>query len=89
MNQGITQAIVLPTEKFKQHQKTERIALFNPDGTPIGPTSDTGETLLLTGYESSLTEHPDNISSEDTANAAFAKLEARIAELEANVKPSK
>jgi hypothetical protein len=85
MNQKVTQVIVVPAKDFREHQGTERMSLFNEDGSPLGPVSDTGETLLMTGYEPSLSDHPDNVGPEDTANAAVAKLESRIADLEASI----
>jgi hypothetical protein len=82
MQQGITQAIIVAKDKFRANQTTERIALFDEDRNPIGPNSDTGESVLLTGYEP---QEAANLEPEDTVNVAFAKLEARIAELEAKV----
>jgi len=85
MNQKVTQVIVVPAKDFREHQGTERMSLFNEDGSPLGPVSDTGETLLMTGYESG---ESGDVSAEDTVNSAVAKLEARLEALEAQLKTS-
>jgi hypothetical protein len=83
MQQGITQAIVVPKTTFRPSQAVERIALFTPDGEPVGPTQDTGETLFMTGYAD---HEAGAVDPGDSANVAIAKLEARIAKLEAEDK---
>jgi hypothetical protein len=75
-NQKVTQAIVVASSAIgPPSQGVERIALYNPDGTPITTAADTGATVVLTGY-SAQAKAP--VGATDTVNQAIAKLEARI-----------
>lgn len=57
----------------------DKIALFNPDGTPFTSSegvSQTGADILLTGFE--LPEDSSTVSEEDSVNLAFGKIENQI-----------
>jgi hypothetical protein len=77
MGQKVTQAVVVPTTTQNPTQGTELIQLFNPDGTAFGVDN---PDMIMTGY----TAHAaGNVAATDTLLVAIAKLEARIATLEA------
>jgi hypothetical protein len=78
--QKVTQALVV-TGPINPTQDVERIALFNSDGTPVTfDGTETGAQVLMTGYTA---QSAGNVAATDTVNHAVAKLEARIAALEA------
>jgi hypothetical protein len=78
-NQKTTQAVVATQPALNDHHGVEQIALFDSAGNPI-PLPQTAATFLLTGY----TAHAvGNVAAGDTLLVAIAKLEARIAVLEA------
>ena len=83
LNQAVTQAVVTTQSEINQSQVTERIAFFDEDGNVVDVTgggSATGASVVLTGYESGSS---GDVAATDSVNAAIAKLEARIAALEA------
>lgn len=77
-SQSVTQAILVSQSKLSKTQSIEQFALFDSAGVPITPYNPT--KIVLTGY----TSHAVGaISATDTLLIAIAKLEARIAVLEA------
>ena len=83
LNQAVTQAVVTTQSEINQSQVTERIAFFDEDGNPVNvadAAAPTGASVTLTGYESGSS---GDVAATDSVNAAIAKLEARIAALEA------
>lgn len=80
--QKTTQAMIVPGTTLNPLQGTERIALYDASGNPITlpQAADTASSVLMTGY----TAHAvGNVAAGDTVDVAIAKLEARIAVLEA------
>lgn len=82
-HQVVTQAIVVEGRAPRRNMTYERISLFDVNGDPISLTPaapQTGATVPLTGYAAHAV---GNVAAGDSANVAIAKLEARIAALEA------
>lgn len=80
-NQPVRQMTPVLLTSAKPNQPIEKLGLLKADGTPFDPSvAPTAGQILLTGY----TAHAVGaLSATDTSNVAFAKLEARIAALEA------
>lgn len=77
-DQDVKQIVVSQTT-MDSNQISEKAALFNEAGTPVGyftEESVTGADVLLTGYTSG-TATP--VAASDTANQAIAKVEAQAA----------
>jgi hypothetical protein len=81
-NLGVTQAQLVSATSMREHQTVEQIALFDSTGTPVvlPAVAQTGNTVLMTGYTSHAV---GSVAAGDTVDVAVAKLEARIAALEA------
>lgn len=81
LNQPTRQFTIIDISRGVPFQPTERVAFLDASGNPINPSHpDTGASVLMTGY----TAHAvGSVAAGDTANVAVAKLEARIAALEA------
>jgi hypothetical protein len=79
MTQAVTQAILVVQPSMQNGKATEKIALFDSAGNPV-TMPEIGSAILLTGYT---THAVGSVLATDTVNVAIAKLEARIAVLEA------
>jgi hypothetical protein len=80
-NQKVTQAVVVSQAIMSPSQGVEQLALFNVDGSVLSVAPDTGATVLLTGYTTTTGVHA--LAAGDSVNAAMAKIESRLAILEA------
>lgn len=78
------QGVVSDQASMNPKQQSVRFALFKEDGSPVDlgsvGTEPTGAQVVLTGYSG---QSAANVAATDTINHAIAKLEARIAALEA------
>lgn len=78
--QKVMPAVIDQGGQIDPNQTQLRLALFDMAGNPIDLTTDTGAEVLLTGY----TPHAVGaVIATDSVNIAIAKLEARVAALEA------
>lgn len=79
-NQPTRQFTIIDLSKGIPFQPVEKVGFLDASGNPINPShADTGASVLLTGY----TAHAAGaLAAADTANQAFAKLEARVIALE-------
>jgi len=81
-NQPTRQVVPVTAARPIAGQPFEQMAFFSAAGVPLSGigVADTGATVVLTGYAAHAV---GNVAATDTANVAIAKLEARIAALEA------
>lgn len=87
MHQKVETAIVVSNGEIDPSQASTQLALFTTAGAPINldetdAVPQTGANVLLTGYTAGAA---DDVEATDTVNAALAKLEARIAAVEAEI----
>jgi hypothetical protein len=75
----VVQAVVVPSGTFNNQQMPMKLAFYNEDGTPYDLGN--GAEVVLTGYVISPTGGA--LAATDTVNQALAKLEKRVATLEA------
>lgn len=76
-DQVTMQAVVVTQAAIDADQATERLALFNEAGTPVGYFTEeavTGADVLLTGLVAGTAV---DVAATDTANEAIAKLQAQ------------
>jgi hypothetical protein len=78
--QPVRQVTPVLIAAVRKNWPVEKLAFVKSDGTPFDPSVVNVATGVLTGY----TAHAvGNVAATDTVNIAIAKLEARIAVLEA------
>lgn len=79
-NQQIMQAVMTTRSKMDPGLLPVKFSLFDPSGNSMDLTIKTGANLFLTGYAPHAV---GSVLATDSVNVAIAKLEARIAVLEA------
>lgn len=80
---AVMSAVVVAQAQIPSNTTPMRIAFFDEEGVPVVGIDETptGDNVPLTDYESG---SADDIADTDTVNEAFAKVEARLEDLEDN-----
>jgi cobyric acid synthase len=76
-NQKVTQATLVTQAEPLTDQAMELIAIWDENGDPLTPAvtpADTGDTVIMTGYEAGTASA---VQATDTLNEAVAKVEAQ------------
>lgn len=81
MSQMVKQVTVVERATPAPNQVMERVAFFNPDGTPYELAGVDGSEVNLTGYTIGAA---GALAATDTVNEAFGKVEDRLVDLEAH-----